>query len=156
MAGSIAIILNTLALKAADLIRLPTAHGGLLRLVSSIFSGPLQQLGISSLWPAAGLPAPNSPLFQTSFHIFVGLLMALFYAFVLEPLMPWGTTIKGLVYAAGVWLINALIVLPATGEGFAGSANLSAAGMLWYAGAHTIFFMVLAYGFALTTRSNAK
>jgi hypothetical protein len=64
-------------------------------------------------------------------------------------MMPWGTTIKGLAYTIGAWLINALVVLPATGEGLAGSANLSLAGVLWYAAAHTLFFMLLAYGFAL-------
>jgi hypothetical protein len=149
VAGSIAIILNTLALKAADLIQLPTAHGGLLRLLSSGFSGPLRQLGVSALWSAVGAPASNSPAFQIGFHILVGLIMSLFYAFVLEPLMPWGITIKGLSYALGVWLINALVVLPDTGEGFAGSATLSLAGIPWYAAAHTLFFMLLAYGFAL-------
>ncbi len=156
LAGSIAIILNTIALKAADLIHLPTAHGGLLRLLSSVFSGPLQESGISSVWLAVGAPAPNSPTFQTGFHIFVGLVMSLFYAFVLEPLMPWGTTIKGLVYTISVWLINALVILPAAGEGFAGSANLTLAGILWFAAAHILFFMMLAYGFALTKQPNAK
>ena len=33
-------------------------------------------------------------------------------------------------------------------EGFAGSARLTAAGILWYAASHTLFFLVLAYGFA--------
>ena len=78
VAGSIAIILNTLALKAADLIQRPTAHGGLLRLLSSGFSGPLQQLGISALWSAVGAPASNSSAFQIGFHILVGLIMSLF------------------------------------------------------------------------------
>jgi hypothetical protein len=154
LSGSVAILLNTLALKAADLIQLPTAHGGLLRLLSSGFSGLFQQLGISSLWSAAGAPPPNSPVFQIGFHILVGLMMSLFYAFVLEPLMPWSTTVKGLVYTFAVWLINALVVLPATGEGFAGSANLPLAGILWYAAAHTLFFMLLAYGFSLLMKAH--
>ena len=150
LVGLVAITLNTLVLKAADLISLPTAHGGLLRLLSAGFSRPLQELGVSSVWSAIGAPKPASPLFQIGFHVFVGLLMALFYAFVLEPLMPWKAAIKGLAYTAGVWLMNALIVLPATGEGFAGSANLTLAGIMWYAAAHTLFFMLLAYGIAAT------
>jgi hypothetical protein len=149
LAGSIAIILNTLALKAADLISLPTAHGGLLRLISLGFTGILQQSGISSVWTQVGAPAPNSPTFQVGFHIFVGLMMSIFYAFVLEPLMPWGGTVKGLAYAIALWLINAIIILPLTGEGFAGMANLSVAGILWFAAAHTLFYMMLAYGFEL-------
>jgi hypothetical protein len=66
--------------------------------------------------------------------------------------MPWGSTTKGLAYATGLWLINAAIVLPAAGEGFAGISNLSVAGILWFAVAHTLFFFMLAYGFALFER----
>jgi hypothetical protein len=149
LAGLIAIILNTLALKAADLISLPTAHGGLLRLITLGFSGVLQQSGISSVWTQMGAPAPNSPTFQIGFHILVGLMMSIIYGFVLEPLMPWGATVKGLAYAIGLWLINAIIILPVTGEGFAGIASLSVAGILWFAAAHTLFYMMLAYGFEL-------
>ncbi len=38
----------------------------------------------------AGGPAPNSAAFQIGFHVVVGILMALFYAFALEPLLPPG------------------------------------------------------------------
>jgi hypothetical protein len=33
-------------------------------------------------------------------------------------------------------------------ERFFGSAHLTAAGILWYAASHTLFFLVLACGFA--------
>jgi hypothetical protein len=46
------------------------------------------------------------------------------------------------------WLINASVVLPASGEGFAGSAHLTIAGIAWYAASHTLYFLTLAYGFA--------
>ena len=81
-----------------------------------------------------------------------GLLMALFYAFSLEPYLPRSTAAKGWIYAIAVWLLNACVVLPTSGEGFAGSAHLTAAGMLWYAASHTLFFLTLAYGFALMVR----
>jgi hypothetical protein len=148
LAGAVAIILNTLALRAADLISLPTAHGGLLRLLSRWLSRPSQHWGISSLWSAAGFPEPNAPIFQTSFHLFVGMLMALFYAFVLEPVLSGGPFAKGAIYAAALWLLNACLVLPATGEGFAGSVHLSVAGIAWFAAAHTLFFLTLTYMFA--------
>ena len=54
--------------------------------------------------------------------------MALFYAFILEPRLPGGAWLKGLIYAAAVWILNAAFVLPATGEGFAGSVHLSLGG----------------------------
>jgi hypothetical protein len=152
LAGSVAIVLNTLALNAADLFDLETAHGGLLRLIVSSLPSSIDRLGIASSWAAINGPPINSKSFQTGFHLLVGLLMALFYAFALEPYLPRSTAAKGWLYTIGVWLINACVVLPATGEGFAGSAHLNVAGMLWYAASHTLFFLTLAYGFALLMR----
>jgi hypothetical protein len=148
LAGIVAIALNTLALKAADLVPLATAHGGLLRLLTPWLSDPLEHLGISRLWHMVGGPAPSGPAFQIGFHILVGLLMALFYALFLEARLPKGPWIKGLVYAVAVWTLNAAVVLPATGEGFAGSNHLTIAGMVWFAAAHTLFFIILANSYA--------
>jgi hypothetical protein len=147
LAGAIGIALNTFALMAADWINLQTAHGGLLRLLSTLLAAPLHQLGITDLWLKAGGPAPTSREFQAAFHIIVGLAMAEFYAVVLEPILPWSTTVNGLVYLMAVWLANSFVVLPATGEGIAGSSNLSLAGIAWFAAAHSLFFMTLVYAF---------
>jgi hypothetical protein len=38
------------------------------------------------------------------------------YAFVLEPALPQNTAFKGWFYAIARWLINAAIILPATGK----------------------------------------
>ena len=43
LAGSVAIVLNTVALKAADLVPLATARGGLLRLITPWLSLPLER-----------------------------------------------------------------------------------------------------------------
>jgi hypothetical protein len=156
ISGSVAIVLNTLALKAADLVPLATAKGGLLRLLSVWSAAPLAATGIASAWMRSGAPAPDGPLFQTGFHLFVGLMMALFYAYVLEPVLPGGDVRKGMIYATAAWLLNAIVVLPATGEGFAGRAHLTLAGIVWFAAAHSLFFIVLAvlYGH-LRRRSNS-
>ncbi|MFC3676360.1 hypothetical protein [Ferrovibrio xuzhouensis] len=148
LAGAIAIGLNTVALKLADYVPLATAHGGLLRLVSLWIGPVLQQTGIAALWLALGGPPANTPPFQTGFHLAVGLAMAVVYVVAIEPVLPRPAWLKGAIYAAGVWLLNAVVVLPLTGEGFAGSAHLTPAGMLWYAAAHTLFFMTLALLFA--------
>ena len=50
--------------------------------------------------------------------------MALFYAYVLEPILPGKPLVKGLIDALIAWLLNALVVLPAIGEGIAGSRYL--------------------------------
>lgn len=154
-AGAIAIVLNTLALKAADLIPLATARGGLLRLITPWFAGPLRATGGSAVWDALGGPSPSNPMFQTGFHLAVGLAMALLYGLALEPHLTGPSWSKGLQYAAAVWLVNAFAVLPATSEGLAGSAHLSLAGMLWFAAAHTLFFVVLAVVFGRSAKGRS-
>jgi len=144
LAGLIAIVVNTAMLEAADWIPLVTARGGLLKLLKMYLSAPLTGLGIADFWAALTLPAPDTHAFKTGFHIVVGLLMAVFYAYVLEPMLPRSALVKGLLYALLVWLANAFIVLPWIGEGIAGSAFLSAGGMHYFAAAHTVFFVLLA------------
>jgi hypothetical protein len=130
IAGAFAIMLNSGVLALADLIPLQTARGGLLRLLSAILDGVVQ--------------LPHDRSFQFWFHGLVGLAMALFYAFALEPPMRGAPWLKGAIYALAVWLANAFIVLPLTGEGVAGSAHLTVMGMVWFAAAHTLFFVTLA------------
>jgi len=142
LAGAVAIALNTAALAAADLVPLATAHGGLLRLLV-VLSGD-------------ALPIPAGSAFQAGFHIVVGLAMALFYAMVLEPVLRGPSWLRGLTYAVAVWLANAAVVLPATGEGFAGSRHLTLAGMVWFAAAHTLFFVVLAVLYARLRSGHAS
>ena len=134
VAGTIAIVLNTLALDAARLVPLATDNGGLLRFLVVLTGG--------------AFPAPASTVFQTGFHITVGFAMAFFYAFVLEPWIRVPSWLRGVLFATAVWLIYALIVLPAIGKGIAGSRDLTLAGMVWFAAAHTLFFLVLAILFA--------
>jgi len=115
----------------------------LLRLISPWFAGPLNAIGLTFLWQRAGGPPVSSALFQTGFHLAVGIAMAVFYAFAVDPLAKGRAIAKSLGYAAAVWVLNAAVVLPLTGEGFAGSKHLSFAGMVWFAAAHTLFFLVL-------------
>ena len=144
LAGAIAIIINTALLQMADLIPLQTAHGGLLKLIDQLFGNSVQATGLPSLWTHWGLPQVGSPGFQLGFHIFVGLLMAIFYAKAVAPTVPGPPWVKGIVYSLLLWLANAFIVLPWIGEGVAGSRHLDLAGMVYFAFAHTVFFLALA------------
>ena len=144
IAGAVAIVINTFILFAADWIPLVTAHGGLLKLIKPAAGGFFQAFGIAAVWDKAGMPGPESTIFQLGFHIIVGLGMAIFYSFIVEPYLPYAAWVKGLIYALVVWLANACVVLPLIGEGFAGNRNLSMTGMGYYAIAHTIFFVLLA------------
>lgn len=127
-AGAIAIFLNVVALWSADLIHLPTAHGGILKLLVQLTC----------------FEVPHGNAFNDAFHVIVGLAMALVYGLLLAPLWHRSPWVLGLIYAAVVWLANSFLVLPLIGEGFAGSATLSTAGIVWFAVAHTIFFVALA------------
>lgn len=152
LAGVPAIGVNTFLLAAADWIPLVTARGGILKLLTMYLSLALANIGVGSLWATLGLPAPGSYAFQLGFHVGVGLAMALLYGLALESRLPGLPCVKGLIYAAAVWLANALVVLPWLGEGIAGGRTLSLAGMAYFAAAHTMFFVLLALWFARCRR----
>ncbi len=134
LAGTIAIACNTAALAAADLVPLATAHGGLLRLLVMLTGG--------------AIPVPAGSEFQMAFHAVVGLAMTVFYAYVVEAILRGPSWWRGVIYGALAWIMNAVVVLPAIGEGFAGSRNLTLAGMIWFAAAHTLFFVLQAVLYA--------
>lgn len=69
--------------------------------------------------------------------------MAIFYTYVLDRRLYGRPLVKGLLYGTAVWLLNAFVVLPLTGEGIAGSAHLNAIGMTGFTTAHMAFFEVL-------------
>lgn len=143
LAGAAGLVVNFLLLGLADRLGIVTARGGFQRLVK-LWTGPaLRALGVDRAWAALDLPDPSGPLFTTGFKVVVGLVMAMIYLGI-QPLLPGPALEKGLVYALLVWLINAALVLPALGQGFAGMKMLSATGMIVFAAAHTAFFLVLA------------
>jgi hypothetical protein len=148
VAGAIAIVINTGVLQMADLIPLQTARGGLLKLAYQLLGSMLQGSALRGIWQEAGLPSIDSSAFKLGFHVLIGLFMAEFYAFLVEPLLPGSPLSKGLVYALLVWLANAFIVLPWLGEGIAGSRYLSTGGMAYFAVAHTLFFVLLSLIYA--------
>jgi hypothetical protein len=127
ISGTIAILANMAALALCDLAGVATAHGGLLKLVRMV----------------TGLPSMGTAG-QQAFHVLVGLAMALAYGLALEPRLPGKALTKGLIYAALVWIANAALVLPLTGEGFAGHRHITLLGILLFAAAHTLFFALLA------------
>ena len=147
-AGALAIGANTALLAGADAVGFTTARGGLLRLLKDIAGGLAPFVGLDGVWNDVLAPATSGAFFQTAFHVVVGLLMAIFYAYVLEPVLPGRPWIKGLIYSALVWLLNAFAVLPLIGEGIAGSRQLGIAGMVGFAAIHTVFFVLLAVLYA--------
>ena len=127
-----------------DAAGLRTAHGGLLRLLQVAGSAALDGTAAGEWWRRAVAPVTAGPGFQLGFHIAVGLAMAVFYVAVVRRLPPRRVWPNALAYAAAVWLLNAAVVLPVIGEGFAGSKSLGVAGMTAFAAIHTAFFVLLA------------
>lgn len=111
VAGAVAILLNTALLKLADPIALPTAHAGLLRLITPWVAADEVQRRCLRL-ATHRRTVHECALFQVGFHLAVGMAMAVFYAFAVEPLLRGPATVKGLIYAAAVCLLNAAAVLP--------------------------------------------
>ena len=144
LAGAFAITVNTLLLYGAARFGLSTGNGGLLKLIHPWLGPLLNRSGVAHVWASTMLPAPGAPAFKLGFHVFVGMLMAAVYACV-QRFVPWPAWIKGLFYAVLVYLANALIVLPLLGQGIAGSRVVSSYGLIYFALAHTTFFMLLAW-----------
>ncbi len=57
--------------------------------------------------------------------------------------------VKGLYYGVVIaWLVmNALLVLPATGEGFVSLKNIFIFGAIWFVATHFAFFLTLGWSF---------
>ena len=151
LAGLIAIVINTALLQLADFIPLQTAHGGLLKLLQLLVGDIVRDSGLTNIWLSAGLPAVDTAIFKLGFHVLIGLIMAVIYAVILEPFLNGSAVKKGLLYALLLWLLNAVVILPYLGEGFAGSHQLTLAGMLYFAVAHTVFFVALSLIYARLT-----
>jgi hypothetical protein len=131
-ASSIAIAVNTALLSGADYFHLVTARGGLLSLFLQVARGFVT---VSSIFQTYG--------FQQAFHVAVGIVMGIAYAFLFGRLRgsAWR---RGVTYGAIVWLANACIVLPMIHQGFAGHRVITVGGMLYFACAHMIFFLLCA------------
>ncbi len=143
LAGSIAIAVNMLLLQWSAKAGLLTGQGSLSQLLVWLHTGRLMW----QLPPIEGIPAT---VWRPVFHVIVGLILAIFYALFLEPRLRkvFSPLISGLFYALGIWLVNAWIVLPLLGMGIAGESIVPASGMIYFAFAHTAFFVILSLLYA--------
>jgi len=144
-ASSIAIVVNTALLSGADYFHFVTARGGLLSLILQVAR---RYATVSSIYHTYG--------FQQAFHGAVGIAMGIAYAFLFVRLRgsAWR---RGAMYGALVWLANACIVQPMIHQGFAGYRVISVGGMLYFACAHMMFFLLCAvlfewFYFGISTR----
>jgi hypothetical protein len=85
LAGVIAISVNTAMLVGADAYGKKTAHSGLVRLLVDVADGLAGRVVLTARWSTIFSPAVSSARFQLVFHVLIGLLMAIFYAYLVEP-----------------------------------------------------------------------
>ena len=143
LSGAVASGANMALLGTASAAGITTAHGGLLRLFEKTVRHLAPLLHLAAQTNQWSMLPVSSVWFQNGFHVITGLFMAIFYAYVLDQRLYGRPLVKGLLYGIAVWLFNAFVVLPLTGEGIAGSAHLNAIGMISFATAHMAFFEVL-------------
>lgn len=143
LAGSIAIAVNMLLLRWSAKAGLQTGQGSLSQLLVWLHTGRL-------MWQLPSIGGIPATVWRPVFHVVVGLLLAVIYALFLEPRLRKVFTplVSGLFYALGIWLLNAWIVLPLLGMGIAGESIVPAIGMLYFAFAHTAFFVILSILYA--------
>jgi hypothetical protein len=141
LASLVAITVNTAMLTVADQFHLVTARGSLLTLL-------LQIIGSAP-------PFANSYAFKQAFHVAVSVPMIGVYALTFARL-PYSAFAKGLIYALIVWLLNACLILPLIGQGFAGHHVLHLGGILYFAVAHTTFFVLAAILYQRWSRKSRR
>jgi hypothetical protein len=143
LSGALATAVNMTILATLGAARIRTTHGGLLRLLALGVIRVAHSAGINPTYPTEPQLLFAAAWFQEGFHIVTGLLMAVVYVFCLEPRCGPSPLLRGVLYGSTIWLLNALIVLPAIGEGIAGQYHLSAAGIGGFAVAHMSYFLTL-------------
>ena len=90
LAGMIALAANMAILSIASASGIRTAHGGLFLLFTKIIHRVVPSLSFMDGWKIFTLPVS-----QAAFHIVTGLVMAFFYALVLEPEAAWPPFLQG-------------------------------------------------------------
>lgn len=144
LAGAVAVAVNLALLQWSSAFGLPPGDDSLLELLLRI----LHPAPVA--WDQPPLARFSPSVWAGLFHVAIGLGMAVFYAVFLEPRLRRAFTplTSGLFYALGVWLVNTWVILPALGLGIAGENAIPVAGMVYFALAHTAFFVVLALLYA--------
>ena len=143
LAGLLAVSVNTAVLKLAGVFNIEAESGGLFRLLRMYLGDTFNTLGIGKIWAALLLPLPGTLGFWLLFHTFMGLVMAVFYAYAIEPILAGPGWRKGAIYSLLPWLINSVLVMPLLGKGFAASHSLTPVGMTYFFFANGTYAVLL-------------
>ncbi|MFN2507891.1 MAG: hypothetical protein ABR589_03865 [Chthoniobacterales bacterium] len=114
-AGVAAALMNSAAIRLAQLSPVPPGTGGLAKMTLAFANQALVDFGFG-----AALPADFNPLVQEIFHTCIGVTMAMIYALFLYRSLSGPGWLRGLIYCQIMWLLQAFVVLPWTGAGVLG------------------------------------
>ncbi len=146
-AGLLGITVNTVVLEVAPLLHINAGKGGLLQL----FRREVQHW-LPSLLPflsRVGLKHPPTLAGFLWFHYVTGLAMIMVYFYVFALLLSGSEWWKSSAFSLVPWLVNAALVFPALGQGFAGARSTPWPGLIYFLFANWLFVVVsaLAYRF---------
>jgi hypothetical protein len=79
---------------------------------------------------------------QEAFHTAIGVFSALVYAGLFYRLLPGPRWSRGLVYSQGMWVVQALVVLPWLGQGYFGK-GISPAAPFWSWALNALYGVVI-------------
>ena len=144
-AATIAIIINIMILKSAPIFHINAAAGGLFGLLHHLLGSSFHEYGISIFWASTILPQPGTLGFFILFHMFIGVIMSLIYAFILEKHLIGSGWQKGITFALIIWIINSIIIMPLLGKGFAASNVLNITGMIYFFIANAFYGIIVGF-----------
>ena len=153
-AGLLGTTVNTLVLEVAPLLHINVGKGGLLQLFHRQVARRLPFL--LPFVGRLGLKQPPTLAGFLWFHYVTGLAMILVYFFVFAPCLDGSEWWKSSVFSIFPWLINAAIVLPALGQGFAGVRLTPLSGTLYFFFANWLFVVVSALCYRAISSRHSK
>lgn len=132
LSGLIAALANSLAIRLTAAAGIDAGTGGLSKWLAAHLN---QGLGTS-------LPTRLGSVAQEGFHTTVGVVSALVYAVVFYRLLPGHGWLRGLIYSQGMWIVQALVILPWLGKGYFG-VGISPSAPYWSWALNALYGVVL-------------
>ena len=132
VSGLVAALANSLAIRLTAAAGIDAGTSGLSRWLAAHVN---QVLGTT-------LPTRLGPVAQEGFHTTVGVFSALVYAAVFYRLLPGPGWLRGLMYSQGMWIAQALVILPWLGKGYFG-VGISSWAPYWSWALNALYGVVL-------------
>lgn len=142
-AGFVGITVNTAILELAPLLHIHPGSGGLLQLLL-LYAQRFAPRSLNALH-SLGLRKPPSFAGFLWFHYVTGMAAILVYFYLFAKHVRGARWWRATVFALLFWLINASLVLPRLGQGFAGVRAVSPSGVLYFA--NWVFVVVSALSY---------